>query len=657
MKLLKIILKNFKLIARSRISAMITIFGPLLITLLVGLAFNNASSYNIKIGIYSPDYSDFVNGFITKIDEAHFRTSQLESAKECKDQVRQGTINLCMVFPEEFELATKEDPDVNNNISFYVDPSRINIVYSVIDTISARVASRSEEISSELTNQILETLSESRQTISDQETRFNQYVETNEDMKSKTSSVQNKLASMDFTFSKSDFQTNDLLNLNTTISSDLLAENATINTVLNESQELLLDIIDDVSDNETIGDLEELQEDLEDLDDEVDDLRTGDLSRLSSMIEGIENQIDEVQTKMDSARTSKNQISSDLNTIKSSLDTNLNRIMSVKTDLDKIKTKIDSIQVTEAATIVSPIETKIEPVVSETYLSYMFPGLVALVIMLVALLFSSTLIMMEKNSKAYFRNLVIPIPDWLYIVGALITTLLLLVMQLALILGVSAFAFDVNVGVNILPNILMLFLISLFFTVVGILIGVAFTSPETATLAAISVGSISLFLSDIILPLESMPTYLIDIARFNPFVISEFLLRRSILFSASLPELFREAYSTTTMSAFVVLLLYIVVFSAMLFVLNVIIRKHLLGRYMRKLGPHHPPEEEIDTSNPQRRIELLNEEALRMIKLEEFDKARDNYHKINELYARLPKDVKKKYFKKIVDLKEKINSK
>jgi hypothetical protein len=113
-KLLKVIQKNFKLIIRSRTSALIIIFGPLLITLLVGMAFNNAALYSINIGIYSPTYNDFVQSFIDRIEEAQFKIEQLESKDICIESIRQGTSNICMIFPEDFEVATSDNPDAQN---------------------------------------------------------------------------------------------------------------------------------------------------------------------------------------------------------------------------------------------------------------------------------------------------------------------------------------------------------------------------------------------------------------------------------------------------------------------------------------------------------------------------------------------------------------
>ncbi len=85
-------------------------------------------------------------------------------------------------------------------------------------------------------------------------------------------------------------------------------------------------------------------------------------------------------------------------------------------------------------------------------------------------------------------------------------------------------------------------MIATVFVLLGMVIGHFFKSEETSTLASVSIGSILLLLSDVIIPLESMPAYVLNIARFNPFVIAETALKRSILFSASFKVLANDFY-------------------------------------------------------------------------------------------------------------------
>ena len=68
-------------------------------------------------------------------------------------------------------------------------------------------------------------------------------------------------------------------------------------------------------------------------------------------------------------------------------------------------------------------------------------------------------------------------------------------------------------------------------------LGYLFKTAETATLGAISIGSVLLFLSDFVLPLESMPKMLEHVFRYNPFTLSSELLRKTLVFDLPIYKL------------------------------------------------------------------------------------------------------------------------
>ena len=102
------------------------------------------------------------------------------------------------------------------------------------------------------------------------------------------------------------------------------------------------------------------------------------------------------------------------------------------------------------------------------------------------------------------------------------------------------------------------------------LIGYLFTSEETATLASISVGSIFLFLSSMIIPLESMPSYVMSVAKYNPFVLGENILRESIIFKAGFLDLKFE-------------LLWLLTYSIILFIFIIGLEKATKAHLFHKL--------------------------------------------------------------------------
>ncbi|MFH1399021.1 MAG: ABC transporter permease [Candidatus Woesearchaeota archaeon] len=660
-KLLTIIHKNFKLIIRSRISALITIFGPLVITLLVGLAFNNAQMYSINIGVYATEYTSLVESYLSKLSEAQFQVIKLETQQSCEEDIRQGIINICMVFSENFKIA---DNQTGNELTFYVDPSQINLVYSVIDMISTRVEERSREISSELTTVILITLDNTRSTIEEQNPNFAEIIQNNEDISAKQQLIKTQLGNLNFEFNSNRFSVTSLKAINTALGRSAIGENSTMRDSVNRSIQLIDSIIDDIESSllngsPTESDVEALSKELEDIEEALKTVDEDALGELGDAILNIEKEVNATTQKFSDAKTARTEITRSISEITLSLQSTLTKAMAIKNDLNEIKKQIDTIQVTEAQAIVSPIKTRIEPIVSETYLNYMFPSLVAMVVMLISLLFAATVIVMEKKSNAYFRNLITPTRNFLFLLAAFISTLLLVALQVVLILSVSSFIFKVDIVSNVVPTSLVIMAITTLFTLLGILTGVMFTSAETATLAAVSGGSLLIFLSDIILPLESMPRYLQEIARFNPFVVAEVLLRKSILFKAPIQQLFTSHYFSIPVSGLVVLLGYIAVCILGLTILDTIIMKHLVKKTLFRFT--HKPDRVVDVTDqgtdPLAKTDSLIQIANDLIKQRDYKQARLVYANLNELYAVLPLDKKKDYFKKIVEIHKQLDQK
>ncbi len=81
---------------------------------------------------------------------------------------------------------------------------------------------------------------------------------------------------------------------------------------------------------------------------------------------------------------------------------------------------------------------------------------------------------------------------------------------------------------------LAIFIIASVFILLGMLIGYLFKTEETSTLAAISVSSILLFFSNTILPTESLPSAFREMIKYNPFVLSESIIKKILLFNADL---------------------------------------------------------------------------------------------------------------------------
>ncbi|MDO8740150.1 MAG: ABC transporter permease [Candidatus Woesearchaeota archaeon] len=541
MKLFSIIKKNFKLLLRSRTSALIVILGPLLIILLAGIAFNTSKSYSLNIGTYSPSYNALINSFIERLTDKQFAVRQFETENSCIDAIKKGTIHTCIVFPKDLDF---ENPSIENEITFHVDYSKINLVWIILDIVSSKISSRSRELSINLTTVILDKLDRTKQELQNDLIVIDALVSENKDVNDKVSEVKASLSSMQLSFNKNDLKADEIAAKTAEVNSKVTLLLGYSSASIATTQQL----IDNV--NNAAGMMSAnasgkgiLVSSANDAQTQVTDLSSS-ISNISSLISSYNSDIasllsvmqassDDLQARLDKAASLKSSASSKLDVIKSTLDKAASELSAVKNSVRNIIANIESTKVKDAQSIVSPVKTKISPVTPETSnLNYVFPSLIVLVIMFISILLSSTLVMMEKMSRAYFRNFVTPTRDATFIFSAYLTNMLILVLQLIIILAISTIFLREIVLLGLLKSLPLLLLITTIFTFIGICIGYLFNSEETSTMASISVGAIMIFLSNLILPLESMPDYVRQIAAYNPFVISEVVLRKLMVFNS-----------------------------------------------------------------------------------------------------------------------------
>ncbi|MBU1111786.1 MAG: ABC transporter permease, partial [Nanoarchaeota archaeon] len=243
----------------------------------------------------------------------------------------------------------------------------------------------------------------------------------------------------------------------------------------------------------------------------------------------------------------------------------------VSTSLSSIKSSLSQFEVSEAEVIATPLVTNIEMISSKSSnLDYVFPVLLTLVVMFLAIMLGSTLVMIEKTSQAYIRNFLVPIGKIVTVLGTLLTNLILIALQLVVILLISLF-FIPNSWLS-LPIIFIVMLIAaVVFTLIGMVIGYIFSSEETGILASISTGSLLLFLSGVILPVEGMSPWLREFITLNPYVVTESLVREIFIFGSPFWTVWEEIF---------ILLFYCVILFLSIMVIDSIIRKNLLKDIM-----------------------------------------------------------------------------
>lgn len=480
--------KNLKLLLRSRSSATIFLLGPLIIIFLVSAAFNTSSLFNVKIGAFSDSYSELSESLLKELGQKQFVIEKINSKEKCLEDIKNNLIHVCAIIPPNLQIGSE------SNIEFFVDNSKINLVWIVIDAISKRVSTKSTELSQQLAGNLLSTISKTETELGPRIQTANTIENTNKKLETKFSEMSTSINSLDLSFTVGKIGVDKISNK----LDDVLDDNKINKSLFGEVDKAILDSIDVAEDYETI----------------MKDAGTIKENLLSTIVDA-------------NILLAQNTQGAEL------IENALN---SVTADITKVKS-------TSADAIANPIKLTITPISAKsTNLNFLFPTLVVLIIMFIGLLLSSILVVREKLSSAYFRNFITPTHDFVFILSDYATNMIMLFIQLAIIFGVGLYFFRENLLSVLFKSSIAIFLLSTLFISLGMLLGYLFRSDETVVLAAFSLGSLFLFFSGTILPLETLPESLQGIADLNPFVIGESVLKKIMLFNLGFTELGYSLY-------------------------------------------------------------------------------------------------------------------
>jgi ABC-type multidrug transport system permease subunit len=585
--LLVLVQKNLKLLVRAKASALVVILGPLLIIFLAGLAFDNTNLYAVRIGTHSPSYNDLSNSFIDKLAEKQFKITRYPTEELCTQGIRRGEIHTCIMFAQDFAIGKNG----SNEIRFAVDYSQINLVWTILNVMTTSISARSSELSRNLTAVLLHTIDFTKKAVADRKQNLVALTTENDEIGQRLGNVQAELMELELGLDPGEFGI-------TNLSSSSRIVKQWVDNSLNLGKQSLdqaqhfINAVGDLVKNSPAGSsigtgvttsLQSSVLEIANLKDKLsktEDIVGEQYAELNSLIEHIAGRITQTKSQIDLAESAKVFTLDEINVINTLLDQALLNILTLQKSLNEIEKMINAIQITDPQAIVQPVQTSIVPVVAEqSYLNYLFPTLIALVLLFTALLLAPTLILFERNSPAYFRNFMTPTSDLVFMGSVFVTTALLQVVQLIVIFAIAGIFFTQILNAFYYTAIVLALMIMLY-TCLGMVVGYLFNSEETAMLAAISLGSLFLFISDIIIPIESMPAVIMKFASFNPLVIGSDLLRRTILFNASIGEIWTKMLLFAAMAVLGVCLVLVVYYG---------MKKNTFSKYLAKFAPKKEP--------------------------------------------------------------------
>jgi ABC-type Na+ efflux pump permease subunit len=553
-KLGQIIKKNMLLLLRSRSSAFVILLGPLFIVLLIGLALTTSSSYDLAVGYTAKDTTELTGRFVQNLEAEGFMVESFDDIEECAGQIRQGTLQTCILFPENFTL----EEGKTNEVVFYVDQSRTNFVYQIIDSVTSNLGVEAAEISKDLTEDILTVLWKTDEGLTKAVEKTVTAQALANGITTDSDSAASSLKGIDLKESETDLDPVEESFVDIEDSFTLLRNQATSLVDDGRTLEDELDAIPYASD--PYDDFKAALTVFESAVGDAEDASALARQDFDVALEDLSAAVEDINDKMKEAGDARDDVSKLVTSMKA-------KTTSVKTSLDELKVQLESLsadintlKVTSSATISRPITTKIEYVSSKTSkLSFMFPYLIMLVVMFIGILLSSTLIIMEKRSKSSFRTFCSPTSEELFMVGNFMTSFIVILLQMGILFAITYRLLGNLIVGNVAIAGLILLVSIVFFILLGMVIGHLLNSQEGATMVSISLASVFLFLSNLIMPLETLSAQFREMTAYNPYVIASETLRKALLFDTQY-EALKHA------------LLLLVIYSAAMFLLMVIIK-------------------------------------------------------------------------------------
>jgi ABC-type multidrug transport system permease subunit len=532
MKLFQIIKKNIRILVKSKSTMLTIILGPLLVMFLLGLAFDNANIYRIKIGVYFNEKNNLTESFVDKL-ETRFRVVEYNNPENCIESIKLETINTCIIFPENMSI----EENKTNEVQFYVDYSKINLVWMIRDVIMSSLEERSEEITQDLTNQLLEKIEKIETEVKEKQPVLIEMTTINNILSENAKNMQKKLNELDTGFNPSSFKAGEIreqiAKLKTLSFDSISSSNDTLNyikSIVSSSN------LSSSEKNSITNKILDAQNDLSNIKSDINKIYSDENSgELNILISNLVSRISDVEKKFEEINKTLQNVSKSLDYSKTKLSEGLLAIIKIQEGFNNINKEIRSIEIRSAEKIVRPITITIKPLsYKKTHLNFLFPTLITIVLMFVSIMLSSLMVVIEKNSPAYFRNYISPTHQSMFSLATIITTVLVVMPQFLILFCIATIYVKTELLTSFWSSLIIALLTIIVFTLIGMLVAQFFKREETTMIAALIISTLFLFLSNTIMPIESMNLVLAKTANYSPFVISEFLFRHSLIFQTKI---------------------------------------------------------------------------------------------------------------------------
>ena len=530
-----IIKSQFMRLWRSKSLLAVALIGPLLVMLLMGIAFGNTSVYALKVGYYVPQKSNLTDDVLGSLQASQMLLQSYDSEAACSDAVRSGESHACLVFSSPFA------PAGNNVVTIVVDGSNLALAGIVSEGIYGTLENKSAALGTDIASKLVGVIETVRQRATASKTSIVKLTTDSNSALQNVKASEGGVQSLDTSFSVSGISTDTIalqnsLLLNATTAAmestsgtlqGVLAAIASANNALNATnisatnKTYLYAQLTNISSlvNTTLNTLQSL-----------DQSSNASFAAVDGSLTIIAGQISAISSQVDAIVAAKTGISSNLAGVDANLNDALVDIASLQQSVDAIATAVNTITVTNPSLVSRPFTAIVRPLPVPSKLSSLYPALLVLVVAFGGLLIAPRLVHMDRHSGAQMRLSLIPSSREVQAIATIATGAVLIAAQALVLVVVSWLLFPQAAPFS---TFIILVLTGLLFVLLGNAISYFFSTEEAAMLATLTVGTALLLLAGIIIPVEYMPDFLRTLVAYNPVLIAASAIRQTAVFGLS----------------------------------------------------------------------------------------------------------------------------
>ncbi len=572
-KLFFIVQKNLRLVFRNWTTFLLLVLGPLALILIVGYAFSGTDLHDISIGVHAAKRAQ-IQDVVSSLASEDVTVAYFPTIDRCIGAMNRSIVNICADFSSDFGNSSGE-------ITFYYDSTRYNLVRYILEYLKDKISITGEQVSLEASQQIFSDIDQfvvdmqnGQQQIDDMQTSAlsmrDDLVKAHDDILlaqeqfvPRYMKVKDAQARLNATAVSLSREYSATTNISTVVSDlyglDSLLTDLNVSLTSVETSIAFASSFYNVTFNTTPFDTaeEQLAASQIQIRDTVLYLNTtGNLENVTlRQTYDVLHQIDLVVSYLDDMNQSLSDTEEQLGAHITDIDTGVANMDALSASFDTYIAEFSGLNQSDAERFLHPITATFVAVPQEVSINktaLVFPIILVFMVCFISILLSNMLVLNETHSPAYFRNFLVPVNNMFFIIGLFVTNIFLIGLQLVFFFVVAAFSFGVDFFLNLPVFLLAVFLGIVLYVLMGMLFGYLVRDRQTSLLLGLFSSLIMFFFSDVVFPLETMPSAAAFVAQFNPLVIVEGIFRHTLFYGQSISSQF---------FGFGVLLLYIVFFA------------------------------------------------------------------------------------------------